>query len=92
MHVVFNCVMLCQYRMKVGLDDMKILGFHVCVVNLFCDIRNQGTENVLNLLTLMLQMIDDQDLGFFANFLGVFIFVLVIAYHFVMADPKFEGN
>ncbi|TKY62265.1 Dolichyl-diphosphooligosaccharide--protein glycosyltransferase subunit 4A [Spatholobus suberectus] len=38
------------------------------------------------------KMIDDQDLGFFANFLGVFIFVLVIAYHFVMADPKFEGN
>ncbi|KAK7396500.1 hypothetical protein VNO78_17550 [Psophocarpus tetragonolobus] len=41
---------------------------------------------------LELIMIDDQDLGFFANFLGVFIFVLVIAYHFVMADPKFEGN
>ncbi|XP_039016172.1 dolichyl-diphosphooligosaccharide--protein glycosyltransferase subunit 4C-like [Hibiscus syriacus] len=40
----------------------------------------------------MFQMIDDQDLGFFANFLGIFIFVLVIAYHFVMADPKFESN
>ncbi|MBA0588107.1 hypothetical protein Gorai_001220, partial [Gossypium raimondii] len=38
------------------------------------------------------KMIDDQDLGFFANFLGIFIFVLVIAYHYVMADPKFEGN
>ncbi|OEL38839.1 hypothetical protein BAE44_0000145 [Dichanthelium oligosanthes] len=38
------------------------------------------------------QMFDDQDLGFFANFLGIFIFVLVIAYHFVMADPKYEGN
>uniref|UniRef100_A0A453B2D8 Dolichyl-diphosphooligosaccharide--protein glycosyltransferase subunit 4A n=1 Tax=Aegilops tauschii subsp. strangulata TaxID=200361 RepID=A0A453B2D8_AEGTS len=25
---------------------------------------------------------DDQDLGFFTNFLGIFIFVLVIAYHF----------
>ncbi|XP_035816338.1 uncharacterized protein [Zea mays] len=37
-------------------------------------------------------MFDDQDLGFFANFLGIFIFVLVIAYHFVMADPKYEGN
>ncbi|KAI8006982.1 Dolichyl-diphosphooligosaccharide--protein glycosyltransferase subunit 4A [Camellia lanceoleosa] len=35
-----------------------------------------------------LKMIDDQDLGFFANFLGIFIFVLVIAYHYVMADPK----
>ena len=37
-------------------------------------------------------MIDDQDLGFFANFLGIFIFALVIAYHYVMADPKYEGN
>ncbi|XP_041026794.1 uncharacterized protein LOC121266981 [Juglans microcarpa x Juglans regia] len=37
-------------------------------------------------------MFDDQDLGFFANFLGVFIFALVIAYHYVMADPKYEGN
>ncbi|KAL5809359.1 hypothetical protein ACOSQ3_030050 [Xanthoceras sorbifolium] len=37
-------------------------------------------------------MIDDQDLGFFANFLGIFIFVLVIAYHYVTADPKYEGN
>lgn len=40
----------------------------------------------------LLQMFDDQDLGFFANFLGIFIFVLVIAYHYVMADPKYEGN
>ncbi len=39
-----------------------------------------------------LQMFDDQDLGFFANFLGIFIFVLVMAYHFVMADVKYEGN
>ncbi|KAJ0975982.1 hypothetical protein J5N97_017947 [Dioscorea zingiberensis] len=37
------------------------------------------------------KMIDDQDLGFFANFLGIFIFVLVIAYHYVMADPKYEA-
>ncbi|KAJ7977106.1 Dolichyl-diphosphooligosaccharide--protein glycosyltransferase subunit 4A [Quillaja saponaria] len=35
-------------------------------------------------------MFDDQDLGFFANFLGIFIFVLVIAYHYVMADSKYE--
>ncbi|KAK7334436.1 hypothetical protein VNO80_26193 [Phaseolus coccineus] len=53
---------------------------------------NLGYCHVLILLASMSQMIDDQDLGFFANFLGVFIFVLVIAYHFVMADPKFEGN
>ncbi|GER39813.1 glycosyltransferase subunit 4 [Striga asiatica] len=39
-----------------------------------------------------IHMIDDQDLGFFANFLGIFIFVLVIAYHYVMADPKYEGQ
>ncbi|XP_030487858.1 dolichyl-diphosphooligosaccharide--protein glycosyltransferase subunit 4A [Cannabis sativa] len=37
-------------------------------------------------------MFDDQDLGFVANFLGIFIFVLVIAYHYVMADPKYEGS
>lgn len=40
----------------------------------------------------VMQMIDDQDLGFFANFLGIFIFGLVIAYHYVVADPKYEGN
>ncbi|XP_052114772.1 dolichyl-diphosphooligosaccharide--protein glycosyltransferase subunit 4A-like isoform X2 [Arachis duranensis] len=37
-------------------------------------------------------MIDDQDLSFFANFLSIFIFVLVIAYQFVMDDPKYKGN
>ncbi|KAG8473771.1 hypothetical protein CXB51_035589 [Gossypium anomalum] len=37
-------------------------------------------------------MIDDEQLGFLANFLGIFIFALVIAYHYVMADPKYEGN
>ncbi|KAJ6909560.1 hypothetical protein NC652_020516 [Populus alba x Populus x berolinensis] len=40
----------------------------------------------------IVQMFDDQDLGFCANFLGIFIFVLVIAYHYVIADPKYEGN
>ncbi|CAI0443112.1 unnamed protein product, partial [Linum tenue] len=35
-------------------------------------------------------MFDDQDLGFFANFLGIFIFLLVIVYHYVVADPKYE--
>ncbi|KAB1217907.1 Dolichyl-diphosphooligosaccharide--protein glycosyltransferase subunit 4A [Morella rubra] len=39
-----------------------------------------------------LKMVDDQDLGFFANFLGIFVYALVIAYHFVMADPKYEGS
>ncbi|KAJ8642335.1 hypothetical protein MRB53_019029 [Persea americana] len=43
-------------------------------------------------LFLQAKMIDDQDLGFFANFLGIFIFGLVIAYHYVVADPKYEGN
>jgi hypothetical protein len=37
-------------------------------------------------------MFNDQDLGFFTNFLGIFIFVLVTAYHFVMADLKYEAN
>ncbi|URE02349.1 hypothetical protein MUK42_02020 [Musa troglodytarum] len=27
---------------------------------------------------------------FFANFLGIFILVWVIAYHYAMADPKYE--
>ncbi|CAN6467497.1 unnamed protein product [Victoria cruziana] len=35
-------------------------------------------------------MMDDNDLGFFANFLGILIFILVIAYHYVMADPKYD--
>ncbi|XP_058215111.1 dolichyl-diphosphooligosaccharide--protein glycosyltransferase subunit 4A isoform X1 [Rhododendron vialii] len=43
-------------------------------------------------LIRMQGMIDDQDLGFFANFLGIFVFALVIAYHYVVADPKYEGN
>ncbi|CAK9156094.1 unnamed protein product [Ilex paraguariensis] len=38
------------------------------------------------------RMIDDRQLGLFANFLGIFIFVLAIAYHYVIADPKYEGN
>ncbi|XP_038995044.1 dolichyl-diphosphooligosaccharide--protein glycosyltransferase subunit 4A-like [Hibiscus syriacus] len=37
-------------------------------------------------------MIDDEQLGFLANFLGILIFALVIAYHYVTADPKYEGN
>ncbi|XP_044507966.1 dolichyl-diphosphooligosaccharide--protein glycosyltransferase subunit 4A-like [Mangifera indica] len=37
-------------------------------------------------------MIGDQEFGFFANMLGIFIFIMVIAYHYVMADAKYEGN
>ncbi|XP_024970431.1 dolichyl-diphosphooligosaccharide--protein glycosyltransferase subunit 4A-like [Cynara cardunculus var. scolymus] len=37
-------------------------------------------------------MMSDGDLGFMANFLGIFIFALVIAYHYVLADPKYEAN
>ncbi|KAL9684894.1 hypothetical protein QQ045_022336 [Rhodiola kirilowii] len=54
------------------------------------------TRRIENLGAAKLQeaekMIDDNDLGFFANFLGIGIFILVIAYHFVMAEPKYEGN
>ncbi|KVI06933.1 Oligosaccaryltransferase [Cynara cardunculus var. scolymus] len=39
-----------------------------------------------------LWMMSDGDLGFMANFLGIFIFALVIAYHYVLADPKYEAN
>lgn len=38
------------------------------------------------------KMIDDEALGFIANSLGIFIFALVIAYHLVIADPKYEAN
>jgi hypothetical protein len=34
------------------------------------------------ILFVFMQMVDDQDLVFFANFLGVFIYVLVIVYHY----------
>ncbi|XAR72033.1 hypothetical protein NMG60_11018523 [Bertholletia excelsa] len=37
-------------------------------------------------------MIDDQDLGFIVSYLGMLIFALVIAYHYVVVDPKYEGN
>eukprot|EP00898_Chlorokybus_atmophyticus_P001505 jgi/Chlat1/2355/Chrsp17S08733 len=37
-------------------------------------------------------MLDDNDLGVFANFLGVLIFVLVVAYHYVVADPKYRED
>jgi hypothetical protein len=39
-----------------------------------------------------LQMIDDTELGFVVNFLGICIFVLVVAYHYVVADPKYEAH
>lgn len=38
------------------------------------------------------QMIDDTDLGFFANFLGISIFVLLVAYHYVVAEPKYDSQ
>ncbi|KAK7328108.1 hypothetical protein VNO77_22204 [Canavalia gladiata] len=38
------------------------------------------------------KMVDDQALGFIANYLGIFIFALVIAYHLVTADPKYETS
>ncbi|XP_062186573.1 uncharacterized protein LOC133890143 [Phragmites australis] len=54
--------------------------------------ESQGGRGELQEICAAGEMFDDQDLGFFANFLGIFIFVVVIAYHFVMADPKYEGN
>ncbi|RXH94437.1 hypothetical protein DVH24_024121 [Malus domestica] len=44
------------------------------------------------ILFVFQQMIDDVGLGTVANLLGMFIFFLVIAYHYVTADPKYEGN
>eukprot|EP00193_Tetraselmis_chui_P009045 CAMPEP_0177768466 /NCGR_PEP_ID=MMETSP0491_2-20121128/9735_1 /TAXON_ID=63592 /ORGANISM="Tetraselmis chuii, Strain PLY429" /LENGTH=148 /DNA_ID=CAMNT_0019285273 /DNA_START=106 /DNA_END=554 /DNA_ORIENTATION=+ len=37
------------------------------------------------------QLFDDADLGFFANVLGIVIFVLITAYHYVTADPKYTS-
>nr|DAD47969.1 TPA_asm: hypothetical protein HUJ06_017906 [Nelumbo nucifera] len=51
-----------------------------------------GARTISDHRPAIVTMFDDQDLGFFASFLGIFIFVLVIAYHYVMADPKYEGN
>lgn len=43
-------------------------------------------------LVFHVQMIDDTDLGFFANFLGISIFVLLVAYHYVVAEPKVKAG
>jgi hypothetical protein len=60
--------------------------FSICFVE---SIEGRIKEGSLYLLSSP-KMFDDQDLGFFANFLGIFIFIMVIAYHFVVAEPKFE--
>ena len=49
-------------------------------------------NHLFNTTIEFVQMIDDKDLGFIVNFLGIFIFALVIAYHYVAADPKFEAT
>ncbi|KAK9062974.1 hypothetical protein SSX86_016844 [Deinandra increscens subsp. villosa] len=62
---------------------------------LFSSPRLQSLANTLLFLSnrqASNKMITDGDLGFIANFLGIFIFALVIAYHYVLADPKYEGN
>ncbi|PNH04173.1 hypothetical protein TSOC_009690 [Tetrabaena socialis] len=37
-------------------------------------------------------MIDDTDLGRFTSWLGIAIMLLVVTYHYVTADPKFEAS
>ncbi|XP_015955203.1 dolichyl-diphosphooligosaccharide--protein glycosyltransferase subunit 4B-like [Arachis duranensis] len=37
-------------------------------------------------------MFDDQVLGFIANFLGIFSFALIIAYHLVMSNLKYKAS
>jgi len=34
------------------------------------------------------QLITDGDLGYFADVLGIFVFVLIAFYHYVSANPK----
>ncbi|KAI4296422.1 hypothetical protein L6164_036381 [Bauhinia variegata] len=53
---------------------------------------NGERQELLIILKRKKKMIDDQGLGFVANYLGIVIFALVIAYHYVMADPKYEGS
>ncbi|CAI7781256.1 unnamed protein product [Closterium sp. NIES-54] len=65
----------------------RILVQSVLLVLPFNSRHIQRREAVRNLI----KMIDDQDLGFFANVLGITIFMLVVAYHYVLADPKYEG-
>ncbi|KAJ6797650.1 Uncharacterized protein M6B38_215820 [Iris pallida] len=73
--------------------------FSVPIVVIYTTEKQHATRKMGTLLVIPrtkpginVKMIDDQDLGFFANFLGIFIFILVIAYHYVVADPKYEGN
>ncbi|XP_024164482.1 dolichyl-diphosphooligosaccharide--protein glycosyltransferase subunit 4A-like [Rosa chinensis] len=37
-------------------------------------------------------MIGDHQFGIIANVLGTFIFILVIDYHYVTANPKYESK
>ncbi|KAM1913303.1 hypothetical protein ACFX14_001257 [Malus domestica] len=37
-------------------------------------------------------MIDDEGLEIYANLLGMFIFFLLIVYHYVTANPNYEGH
>nr|XP_029121464.1 uncharacterized protein LOC109506062 [Elaeis guineensis] len=94
--LVWNCCIHLHYISKINLH----------VLLLFASLQKTCKPYVMYIACLpadlyliscyfvctILQMIDDQDLGFFANFLGLCIFILVITYHYVMADPKYEGN
>ncbi|PTQ33702.1 hypothetical protein MARPO_0086s0029 [Marchantia polymorpha] len=80
----------CRRGITQGLDcssvDSAFPRLNVCdVVSVNPNIEHEVDVNERETL-----MIDDQDLGFFANFLGICIFVLVVAYHYVVADPKFD--
>jgi len=90
-----------QFRVINFLQPSRLLGPHPIVFSFYVFLVlillhslfiYFGPSLVLFTYLFILQMIDDRDLGCFANFLGVFIFILVMAYHFAMADPKYEGN
>ncbi|KAH7548072.1 hypothetical protein JRO89_XS14G0062400 [Xanthoceras sorbifolium] len=73
-------------------DSEAFPGYKAAIHDLEIAVRMMLDTNRIGVNLVTEVMIDDQDLGFFANFLGIFIFIMVIAYHFVMADPKYEGN
>lgn len=72
---------------------MNWLRYKMNIVLSFTDTEKKKTCFLLkNVCLCWVQMIDDQDLGFIVNFLGIFIFALVIACHYVAADPKYEAT
>ncbi|OMO96944.1 Oligosaccaryltransferase [Corchorus olitorius] len=103
--MTWQCVLLCPQRSRFCFPNRSSLKYRtedfqvkreteVFKLESFSGQRSARWLVALALLASprSVKMIDDQQLGFLANFLGIFIFALVIAYHYVTADPNYEGN